>query len=358
MSLSRRSSDIPDPSQGQLELFISEFQALTGLNNTNTIELFDALPLYQAQAYSASTEAPRVEQIEFKKSKITATVKPAAVVRKGKMVYTFAGTREQIVEQMLRKMASEPGDHVLFVTTSGGLRVPALRTTPAAIRKRLEAIGHGFKLDEIRQALDILGNTKFSLTIHDGSEAVDLESENAIIGRNHRTPRNDVTGERSSEVITLHPLVVRSIVERSYRQLDWHLYTDLKRPGARWLFARISHHFTGVQSTGGPFSHPYNIDLETILASSGMRRYFVKGVPVVKDNVRQVRLDLAELRNHGILDQMRPYTERLKKGKDAGKSGPPRVIGAVWDLHVSAETASAIIETNRRMKQPKRAIPV
>ena len=35
--------------------------------------------------------------------------------------------------------------------------------------QRLEQIGHGFKLSEIREALDILGNTKFALTITDGA---------------------------------------------------------------------------------------------------------------------------------------------------------------------------------------------
>jgi hypothetical protein len=340
------------PASGQLELFLADFQALTGLGNTNTIELFDALPLYQLQAYSASTDTPRIEQIEFRKRQITATVKPAGIVRDGRMVYTFAGTREQLVEAVLRKMVSEPGEHVEFVESSSGVRIPSLRTTPAAIRRRLEAIGHGFKLSEVREALEILGNTKFSLTIIDGHETVDLEGENAIIGRSHRTPRADTTGERSREIITLHPLVVKSIVDRTYRQLDWQKFTTLKRPGARWLYARVMHHFTGVQSGGGMFSAPYNIDLETILSSSGMRRYRTAGgVPVIKDNVRQVRLDLGELRDAGVLDQLKPYVERTRKGREKGKRGPERVVGAVWELFVSAETASAIIDTNRRMKK-------
>ena len=125
---------------GQLELFLADFQALTGLDRTNTIELFDALPLYQLQAYSAPTDTPRIENIEFRKRRITATVKPAGIVRNGRMVYTFAGTREQIVEAVLRKMVSEPGDHVDFVESSSGARIPALRTTPVKVRSRCTTV--------------------------------------------------------------------------------------------------------------------------------------------------------------------------------------------------------------------------
>jgi hypothetical protein len=340
----------PSAVPNQLELFISEFQSITGLSNTNTIELMDALPLYQQQAYSVPTDTPRIEDIEFRKQKIKVTVKPAQLLENGKMRNAFAGTREQLVEATLRKMMSEPGDHVHFVKDSGGNVVPTLHTSPYAIRKRLSEIGHGYKLVEIRQALDILGNTKFFMTIFDGKEEVDLEGEHAIIGRSHRTPHSDATGERSRERITLHPLVLRSIVERTYRQIDWRRFTGLKRPGARWLYARLIHHFTGVQRGGGAFSAPYNIDLETILASSGMRRYIAGGVPIIKDNVRQVRLDLKEMTAEGILDPMRPYVERLRKGRDQGKRGPQKMLGAVWDLYASREAAEEIVKTNVKMK--------
>ena len=100
------------------------------------------------------------------------------------------------------------------------------------------------------------------------------------------------------------------------------------------------------------FSAPYNIDLETILASSGMRRYRnAAGVPVIKDNIRQVRLDLTELKEAKVLDPMKPYVERFKKGREKGMRGPERVVGAVWEIFVSSETASAIIDTNRRMQK-------
>lgn len=340
------------PTEKQLEFSLQEFQEITGIANTNTMELMDALPLYQQQAYSAPTDAPRIETFAFRKRPITATVKPAAIVKNGKMHYTFAGMREQIVEAMLRKMISEPGSHVVFTQNAAGEQIPAIVTSPYLIRKRLSAIGHGFKLSEIRQALDILGNTKFTITYTDPKtgKPVDIEGENAIIGRSHRTPHDDATGERSIEKITLHPLVLKSILDRTYRQLDWAKYIGLKRPGAKWLYARIIHHFTGVESNAGPMSKPYNIDLETILSSSGMRRYKAQdGTFLVKDNVRQVRLDLDELTQAGILNLMRPYTERLRRGRDKGKRGPERIIGAVWELYVSPDTSKNIIETSERM---------
>ena len=347
-----------EPIARQLELSLSEFQEITGIDNTNTIELFDALPLYQQQAYSVPTDAPRVERLEFRKRTITTTVKPAGIIVDDKMRYTFAGTREQLVEHTLRKMLSEPGDHVRFIQDTNGMVIPTLMITPYMLRKRLIEIGHGFKIAEIRQALDILGNTKFIVTINSGSEVVDLESEKAIIGRSHRTPRSDESGERSREQITLHPLVLKSIVERSYRQLNWRKFTSIKRPGARWLYARLIHHFTGADRQGGMFSRPYNIDLETILASSGMRRYVSRaGVPLVKDNVRQVRLDLAELSEKGILDSLRPYNERLRKARDVGKTrGPARVVGAVWELFLGSDTAEEIVLTNVKMKTANASI--
>ena len=64
-----------------------------------------------------------------------------------------------------------------------------------------------------------------------------------------------------------------------------------------------------MERGGGAYSQPYHIDAETILASSGMRRY-----PEFKGNVRQIRLDIAELADRGILDPLRPSVEHLKRG--------------------------------------------
>ena len=128
------------PVASQLELFLVDFQTKTGLENTNTIELFDALPLYQLQAYSAATDAPRTEEIEFRKRRITATVKPAGIVINGKMVYTFAGTREQLVEAVLRKMASEPGDHVEFVETSRGVNFLSISRASSLLSSSMNSL--------------------------------------------------------------------------------------------------------------------------------------------------------------------------------------------------------------------------
>lgn len=340
----------------QLELSLSEFQEITGIDNSNTIELMDALPLYPQQAYSLDTEKPIVEEVKFRGRPLIATVKPAGVLVEGKMRFMFASTREQLIEHTLRKMLSEPGDHVRFIKGTDGSEVPTLFITLYQLRKRLAEIGHGYKLSEVRRALDILGNYKFFVTINTAQGPVELESEKAVIGVSRRTPVKDATGQRTLLQITLHPLVIKSIAERTYRQINWNRFTSVQRPGARWLYARLTHHFIGADRNGGMFSRPYNIDLETILASSGMRRYVdPKGVPIVKDNVRQVRLDLAELQEKGILDPMRPYVERLKQARAPGKTrGPARVVGAVWDLYLSESTAQEIVRTNVRMKQTPR----
>jgi hypothetical protein len=335
-----------------MELFLNEFQEITGEENSNTIELMDALPLYQQQAYSAPTDTPRIENITFRKRQVTVTVKPAAILdrRTGRMKFSFAGIREQLIEATFRKMLSEPGEHAQCFLSDTGQALPAIATTEFRLRKYLASMGHGYKLSEIREALDILANTRFITTITDGREKVDLEGEKSIIGLTRRTPRNDKTGERSTLLVTLHPLVAKSISERTYRQINWHRFVhDISRPGARWLYARIVHHFTGVSSGGGPMSQPYNIDLETILSSSGMRRYVAPdGSPQIKDNIRQVRLDLQELVSVKVLSPLRPFVENLRTVKIPGKSGPARLVGAVWDLYLSPQTADEIISCSAR----------
>jgi len=347
----QRRAGAPASVSAQLELFLQDFQAVTGADNTSTIELFDALPLYQQQAYSVPTDVPRIEKITFRKQMITATVRPASFVQDGKMRYTFAGSREQLVESTLRKMVSEIGSHVEFEhDNSSGQKIPVLYTTPYAIRKKLTEIGHGFKLSEIREALSILGGSHFSFSGVINGEEIEVEMENAIIGRSYVSPKNDATGQRSRERITLHPLILKSIAEKTYRQIDWKRLNSLNRPGARWLYQRIVHHFTGVERGGGAYSQPYHIDAETILASSGMRRY-----PEFKGNVRQIRLDIAELADRGILDPLRPSVEHLKRGREpSAKRGRLKIIGAVWDLYVSAITADEIIRSNTVMKKSSR----
>jgi hypothetical protein len=340
----------PERRAGQLELFLADFQQATGLENTNTIELFDALPLYQHQAATMPTDAPRVETLHFRKQIITASIRPAGIVQHGKMRYTFAGSRERLVESILRKMVSEPGIHVVFEDdASRGAKVPVLYTTISAIRKRMREIGHEFKIAEIRDALAILAGSHFSFSGIVNGEEYAIEMESAIIGRSYTAPKNDPLGRRSLERITFNPLLLKSIEQQTYRQIDWKRLSSLKRPGAIWFYQRITHHFTGVDRGGGPMSHPYHIDLSTILASSGMRRY-----AAVKDNVRQVRLDLREMAERGILDPMRPFVEKLKRDREPGKTrGPLKMIGAVWDLYLSASTAEEIIRSNVRSKKQK-----
>lgn len=324
----------------QLDLF-TELNLVAGADHTSTIELFDAIPKYLFSTQGADVTAPILKEFVFRKEIWKLSLTPATFSNTAQdgLRSRFPGPREEIVEQVLRKMASENLDNLRETEVAGGGKIIRLVTTLSNIRRRLAEAGHGYKLSEVDEALTVMDGARIDLT---GRLKI---KTSGIIRRETVAHPSDSTGERTAVSITFHPLFYNALANGEYRLLKYDRLMRLKMPLSRWLYGRIMHNFSQARRGGAMSGMPYNIALSFMLQGTAMRRY-----PNLRDNKKQVCESLAELKKEGILDQLRPYTEDIRYAPQKGR-GRPQIMDVVWDLYVSDPVAEEIIEINTRLKK-------
>lgn len=324
----------------QLDLF-TELNLVAGADHTSTIELFDAIPKYLFSTQGANVTAPIVREFAFRKEQWKLTLTPATFSNSAQdgLRARFPGPREEVVEQVLRKMASENLDNLRETEVAGGGKIIRLVTTLSQIRRRLTEAGHGYKLAEVDEALTVMDGARIDLV---GRLKI---KTSGIIRRETVAHPHDSTGERTAVSITFHPLFYNALANSEYRLLKYDRLMGLKMPLSRWMYARIMHHFSQARRGGSLSGLPYNVALSFILQGTSMKRY-----PNLRDNKKQVCESLLELQEQHILDQMRPYKEDIRYAPRIGR-GRPQMVDVVWDLFVSDVIAEEIIEINTRLKR-------
>ena len=129
------------------------------------------------------------------------------------------------------------------------------------LRRHLEELGHGFKLAEIKEALDILSGTMIELSPSDEHEPGSQKGEHtnrrrhfikATILSNYAGAfeEGDTTGEESHAAMTFHPLATQAILELAYFPINHTRVGSLKRPLSRWLTTRMSHNYRQARKNG------------------------------------------------------------------------------------------------------------
>jgi hypothetical protein len=325
----------------QLEMF-THLAGVAGLDSSATIELLDSVPKYFQRQTEADTTKPWVQIITVRGVSWKMTMLPVTLrAKEGTALKNrFPGPREEIIEQVLRKMATD---------TPGVMKEPRddnsprqLVTTLSALRRRLEQEGHGYKISEIDEALTILDGVRFDL------EGPSKVKTSGIIRRTQIGLPGDTSGDSTAIAISFHPLFYRSLAERTYRLLKYDRLIGLKRPLSRWIYQRITHYFTQAQR-GGPLSNvSYHLALSFILANSTMKRY-----ADLRNNVRQVELALKELHEAGILHPLKPY-EAKPVHEESSKRGRAKASDVVFDLWPSDEVAGEIADANRKLKEQRK----
>jgi hypothetical protein len=77
----------------------------------------------------------------------------------------FAGAREELVERALRFIAvQQTAKTRITMDANTGREAITVFFTLSMIRRHLEALGHGYKLREIKEALDVLSGTMIEIS--------------------------------------------------------------------------------------------------------------------------------------------------------------------------------------------------
>ena len=338
------------PDEVQLELLAPWYTQNT--SESRTLDFFDAIPKYP---FAVTTTIPKPERLEvpftLRGKKYTAFVAPAQITdaRTGQERLVFPGSREELVERALRFIAVQQiAKTKLIPDAETGRQAVTVFFTLSMLRRHLEELGHGYKLSEIKEALDILSDTLIEIRVESDDEPGQSKRRRFMKGTilsNYVGDflEGDSSGEDSRAAMTFHPLATQAILGLAFYPINQLRVGKLKRPLARWLTTRMSHNYRQARKNSFVQNEGYHISLKTILEERGLSRE-----ARLWDNVKSVREALTEMTKRRILSGMHPFDEELIHAPSKGR---PKIVDAIWTLYASAEFVDEIIGGNKQMKQ-------
>lgn len=329
---------------------------------SNTVEMFDALVVYSVE--HAREGARYIEtQKRFRGQTFTVRVMPANVKRAdGRVVPVLPGMRENLVEKALRKIAAEDLGN-LGVTDKDGNAEVWVKFTLHQLRRTLAEQGHEFKISQLVEALDVLQG---AIMTYAAAVPAPTPTEEGAIQSGilqtvvwRRKKKGDQDGREYRVAAKLHPLITKSILQRTFRQIDFGRLMKPKNELARWLYMKLSHNYTQASESdlflyqGGNKAAGYHLALSTIIRETG------SSYTQTRDALRAVRTALAILRKHDVLlsktwvgQDFRGWAEEVTRGP--AKGGRPPVQDVVFTLFPSLAVIEDIIKANEKGRQMMR----
>ena len=291
---------------------------------SQSIELYDAMPKYVfggvEREKGKHVDALPVLQREFvnRNKGYKLNIYPGAILDKktGKTIHYYPSQREELVEDVIKKIATKPGRASLFDNEVG------VKFTYYEVMQELKRIGHGYSLDEIKLAIDILNKSMLEPISQDENEVSMSTPFFPFVGKETK----EMAG-KERVVVVFHPLVTRSINFQTYRLLNFEKVMRMKMQLSRWLFKRISHLFS--QAT---VNNPYRIKLSTIIRDSGMKEY-----KTIYDRRRQVEKALNELKKFNVISE---WVAELDKEKN-------KILDVLYSLSMSEEFVADAKKANK-----------
>jgi hypothetical protein len=340
------------PDEVQLELLAPWYTQHP--SESRTLDFFDAIPKYP---FAITTTIPKPERIEvpftLRGKKYTAEILPAQIkdAHTDQERLVFPGGREELVERALRFIAVQQiAKTKLTPDLETGRQAVTVFFTLSMLRRHLEDLGHGFKLSEIKEALDILSDTMIEIRLESDDEPGQSKRRRflkATILSNYTGDfaEGDSSGEDSRAAMTFHPLATEAILELAYFPINQARVGSLKRPLARWLTTRLSHNFRQARKNGFVQNAGYQMSLKTILEERGL-------VPEarLRNNLDAVRDALKEMKQRRVLSKLQAFDEKLVYAPTRGR---PKIINAVWTLYPSDEFVEEIITGSKHMSHAR-----
>lgn len=293
---------------------------------SNTVELYDVMPKY---SYGQSIDAPAVIDKTFKHRNIDyrIIVMPAKIrdMSTGSILEKYPAQREEIIEDVLRKFACH-GNGLMLDDQAG------VTFTLYELHQELVKHGHGYNINEIKEALWVCARTAIDLISSDNKVVLSSNMFQSL----YLNTRDE---GRAKSFVRFHPLVTRSINNMSFRRINYDQCMQHKAGLSRWLHKRLSHHFIQADS-----SQAYNISLSTILECSGAKTY--------------TRLTSNKASVIGVLDELKENNVILEysvKDKKGGKQGN-KITDVIFYIKASQSFIADAIANNAIAEQNMRKL--
>lgn len=259
--------------QKQLTLFVGDEPHFS-----NTIEIFDAMPKYiwtKSRIKEDLPDSVLTRKFKLRDKRYVARIKPALIEKvingKRKSVLMYPAQREEIVEEVLRKMAYN-GDATDIQGEAGVI------FTISGLRRELESCGHGMTYEEVMEALEVLSSASLEC-IPEGRDGEVIRGN--YLGSMYLASRKDYLKEPTKArcFAGFHPLVTLSIRHQSFRLYNYEKSMAIPNELARYIYKRLSHHYVYAEK-----GKPYSFKLVT----------FLQGTP--RGTSKHMKTDLSSMR--------------------------------------------------------------
>lgn len=332
--------------KSQLELF-STFYA--NVDQTQTLSIYDSIPKFLLTKTRANktNEFRQIENLKVGKKKVNVTIIPAMIKTPQGVKTIFPGIREELIEKALRFMAVQQNINLFLnqkLHQEKEYNSVAISFTLSSLRKQLSKDGHNFKLNELREGLEVMHGCDLRVEI-------ELDDRNLIRFRGPLLELNievDPIGKNKNKnlyVGSFHQIATQAILNKEYYLMNYRRLIRLSQPLARWIANLVNERFRQASKkrwldgkNGG-----YRLTLNSVLKGSGIvieKR--------LRDNVNRIRDALKELREEGFLDTMKPFEENPTFQAIKGR---PKLIDIEWLLYPSLEFSEEIIQGNIECKK-------
>lgn len=289
---------------------------------SNSIELYDTMPKYHIGGAKRTKDdkveaLPIISRVFFHRQKQhKLEILPAAILDKktGKTIYYYPSQREELVEDVLRKIATQKN------RTRQNEDKIGVAFTYYEVQQELIKKGHGYSILEIKLAIDIM--SKAGLVVKDDKQISITSNFFTTVGKEEK----DLRG-KERVVVMFHPLVSRAVNSGNYRLFNYDKLMQMKMSLARWLHRRISHMFS--QAT---VNNPYEILLSTIVQDSGMKSY-----STISERIRQVEKALKELEDARIIYRFDVRTDKVKN----------KILDVLYSLYMTEEFVADAKKANK-----------
>lgn len=262
-------SDLAQIQANQLNLDLFGLDPMLDKNYSNTLEIYDLSGKfiydkqnkYLSSASADETEFTRIstyQNIDLKVSVTAANIERTLKDGTKQRAFVFPGAREEIIEDVLRKLATERRAEAYQATsgTDAGAKFIGITFTMYEVFEELKRVGKSYSYSEIREALTIMNRSILSFQTMDGS--LDLSAPffpiTAIAERGNR--------EDTRSFVCFHPMVTSAIENLNFRRYNYVKALQFNRHYTRLTYKRLCHRW--VQASP---DKPYTILLSTLVSA-------------------------------------------------------------------------------------------
>lgn len=314
---------------------------------SNAIPVWDCLPRYSmSRKYAAKLQNqgifPQLLNINFRyfKQDISIEIQPARIRDKsGNIVEYYPGGPEEVLEEVLRKIASIQNQG-FFESTKDGCR-SGVSFTIYQLRNELKNIGHSRSHSEIVLSLKILSRSLIEIKTND-------KKNHAY----HASPyfrslscvsKSDIEEDPKAQWhIEFHHLITKAIDTVEYRQFNFELMMSHSTQLARWIYKYLI-----IKYTFAHITDTFEIRYSTIKRDSALLESYSR----VRKSVEAVKNALTELVNRGVLTKFTELkvTDSNRNIANVSYTLFP-TIGFVTDIKAASKQKNVIIAQKNPIK--------